>query len=175
MKIKKILYFFFILIFFLLFNIIFIAIRFFFESGIIFYQGLFSIATTALIFVPTFFIYKKFVVEMLGYFLFSIMLCYSFLITVPTLLDRSISLYILATIYAEKKINKEGIEDYFVKGFVKKNKAIDKRLQEQIFTKNIIINQDSYQITERGAIVNKLNIFLSNIYNTDKNYLKPRK
>jgi hypothetical protein len=112
---------------------------------------------------------------MLGYFLFSIMLCYSFLITVPTLLDRSISLYILATIYAEKKINKEGVEDYFVKGFVKKNKAIDKRLQEQIFTKNIIINQDSYEITERGAIVNKLNIFLSNIYNTDKNYLKPRK
>ena len=49
------------------------------------------------------------------------------------------------------------------------------RIEEQIFTKNIIINQDSYEITAMGAIVNKLNIFLSNIYNTDKNYLKSRK
>ena len=103
------------------------------------------------------------------------MVCYSFLITVPTLLDRSISLYILATISEERKINKEEIENYFVSGFVLKNKAIDKRLDEQIFTKNIIINNNNYEITNRGKVVNKLNIFFSNIYNTDKNYLQPTK
>ena len=172
---KKLLYFFLTLTFFLLFNLIFVTIRIFFASGIIFYQGLFSIVVTSLIIAPIFFIYKKFTLEIFGYFLFSIMFCYSFLITVPTLLDRSISLYILATISEERKINKEEIENYFVSGFVLKNKAIDKRLDEQIFTKNIIINNNNYEITNRGKVVNKLNIFFSNIYNTDKNYLQPTK
>jgi len=172
---KNILFnFFFVLSFFLIFNLIFIVIRNFFINGILFYQGLVSIIFAALLLIPIFIIKKNFL-EMLGYFLFSIMFCYSFLITIPALIDRSISLYILATVYEKEKISKEEIDNYFIKGFVIKNKAVNKRLEEQIFTKNIINNNGVYQITSRGILINKFNIMMSNLYRTEKNYLKPSK
>ena len=112
---------------------------------------------------------------MFGYFLFSMMFCYSFLITVPALLDRSISLYILATVYKKEKISESEINDYFINGFIKKNKAVNKRLEEQIFTKNISKNGKIYEITKNGILMHNLNVMLSNLYKTDKNYLSPSK
>jgi hypothetical protein len=112
---------------------------------------------------------------MFGYLLFSIMLSYSFLITIPTLLDRSISLYILATIYENEKMRKEEIDEYFISGFVLKNNATKKRLDEQILSKNIILNNEDYVITNNGKFIHKLNIIFSNIYKTNQNYPDTRK
>lgn len=157
-----------------MFNLIFISMRNFFTNGILFYQGLAAIVLTSLIFIPIFFVKNNFF-EMLGYFLFSMAFCYSFLITVPTLLDRSISLYILATVYKEEKISLNEINEYFFNGFIKKNRAVNKRLEEQIFTKNISKNEKNYQITNNGKLIHNLNIILSDLYKTDQNYLLPSK
>jgi hypothetical protein len=174
MKKKFLFYTFFLIFFFLTFNFIFITLRSFFTNGILFYQGLIAIVLTSLIFIPVFFKKNNFL-EMFGYFLFSMMFCYSFLITVPALLDRSISLYILATVYKKEKISESEINDYFINGFIKKNKAVNKRLEEQIFTKNISKNGKIYEITKNGILIHNLNIMLSNLYKTDKNYLSPSK
>ena len=157
-----------------MFNLIFITLRNFFTNGIIFYQGLVAIIFTSLIFIPVFFIKKNFL-EIFGYFLFSTMFCYSFLITIPALLDRSISLYILATVHNKEKISISEINKYFINGFIKKNQAINKRLQEQIYTKNITKNNEIYEITKSGILIHNLNIILSDLYKTDRNYLSPSK
>lgn len=168
------------ILYFLTLVIFFILLRQIQPSEIIFYQGLILLfISTVLVLTIIFALYK---VRFIDHVLFNCgvliviiasLLFYCFHITVPSLLDRSISLYIIGI--SQKKSNST-INDYrdqFYKGFIVKNKAIEKRLNEQIITGNVQCINDLCNLTEKGHEVYKLNNFLVILFNLDNKYVNP--
>mgnify|MGYP001078010169 CR=1 FL=1 len=79
----------------------------------------------------------------------------SFFATVPVVLERSISVHLLGTIFYESEpLTKAEVEDRFISGYVLQNDAMGKRLHEQLVSGNITTNDTGrYVITERGMRV----------------------
>jgi hypothetical protein len=104
----------------------------------------------------------------------SVLVMYAFHITVPSLLDRSISLYILGLTHEGSAFTETAYKDCFVRGFVEKNGAIEKRLAEQLRTGNIVLGKNGrYELTQRGVAIHALNTLLVQIFNTDRRYVDP--
>jgi len=79
------------------------------------------------------------------------LLGYVFAISVPTVIDRSLSFYIL------EKLDQRGggiqlasFEDVFTKEYVKEHRLVDVRLTEQQESGTIIIQDGCVKLTERG-------------------------
>jgi len=80
-----------------------------------------------------------------------ILLGYAFAISIPTVIDRSLSFYIL------EKLDQRGggiqlasFEDVFTKEYVKEHRLVDVRLTEQQESGTIIIQDGCVKLTERG-------------------------
>ena len=80
-----------------------------------------------------------------------ILLGYVFAISIPTVIDRSLSFYIL------EKLDQRGggiqlasFEDVFTREYVKEHRLIDVRLTEQQESGTIIIENGCVRLTERG-------------------------
>ena len=50
--------------------------------------------------------------------------------------------------------------------------AIGKRLDEQVKAKNIIKTDDKYYLSSRGKLITKVFGYVSDLYHTDRNFLK---
>lgn len=161
--------------------VIFIMERRFNPTDIIFYQGLklvviFFIGGFASVFIlnRTGAITYEATNNSYLIILLASLLFYCFHITVPSLLDRSISLYIIGV--SEKKTDST-IYDYrkqFYYGFIVKNQAVEKRLNEQIVTGNIECRRSTgCNLTKKGRIVYKLNNWLVGLFNLDDKYVNP--
>lgn len=159
-----------ILIFFVIFNIVFSLTRNFFENGILFYQGILTAFVTLIIFI-IFYLLKKIKIDY-NLLIASFFICYSYLITIPALLDRSISLYFLTLLDKKGTLTLNEIDQYFINDFVYNKGSSKKRLDEQQFSGNIRLENELYKINDNGRRINKLNGFLSKIYKTDQKYLK---
>lgn len=79
------------------------------------------------------------------------LLGYVFAISIPTVIDRSLSFYIL------EKLDQRGggiqlasFEDVFTKEYVKEHRLVDVRLTEQQESGTIIIQDGCVKLTERG-------------------------
>ena len=79
------------------------------------------------------------------------LLGYAFAISIPTVIDRSLSFYIL------EKLDQRGggiqlasFEDVFTKEYVKEHRLVDVRLTEQQESGTIIIQDGCVKLTERG-------------------------
>ena len=155
------------LILFIFFLIIFIASRIFLKLEIIFYEGIFIIVGVTFISMLL-----RFFKQMHTYFTF-FLFCYAFLITIPSLLDRSISLYILGLLHNEKIATLSELQNYYVSGFVYHNEAIEKRLNEQVRSGNIILVNGDYSLTKKGEVLFYFNQHLAVLFNTDINYTNP--
>jgi hypothetical protein len=152
---------------FIIFLVIFIASRIIFKLDIIFYEGIFIILCITL--VSLLFKFFKHIHTYITFFLF----CYAFHITIPSLLDRSISLYILGLLHEEKIVTLPELQNYYVSGFVFYNGAIEKRLNEQVRSGNINLVNGNYSLTKKGERLFYINQGLASIFNTNKNYTKP--
>ena len=152
---------------FIIFLVIFIASRMIFKLEIIFYEGIVIILGITLI--SLLFKYFKHTHTYLTFFLF----CYAFHITIPSLLDRSISLYILGLLHEEKIATLSELQNYYVSGFVYHNEAIEKRLNEQVRSGNINLANGNYLLTKKGESLFYINQGLASIFNTNKNYTNP--
>jgi hypothetical protein len=85
-------------------------------------------------------------------FLFS----YIFAISVPTVIDRSLSLYILEKIQQRGGgIQKQRFEEVFTREYVKEHRLMDVRLTEQLQSGTIVIQQGCVQLTAKGHWVAK--------------------
>ena len=98
----------------------------------------------------------------------SFFLLYSFMITFPSLSNRSISLSLLSNI--EENSIKGGltfneIEKSIVNDFIINGESIKIRLNEQIYSNNIYIENDKYLITKSGKRINNFNKFIIKIFN----------
>lgn len=152
---------------FIIFLTLFIASRIIFKLEIIFYEGIAIMLSITLVSVA--FRFFKQPQTYVTFFLF----CYAFHITIPSLLDRSISLYIIGILHEEKIATLSELQNYYVSGFVYHNEAIEKRLNEQVRSGNIAVENGNYSLSHKGVSLFNFNQYLAKIFNTNKNYTKP--
>jgi len=164
---------FFTFILFVIYLIFYILIRHYQPSEIIFYQGLELI----ILLIPLFYIILYYTLKnnesSLNICFTFFLLAYSFHITVPSLLDRSISLYILGLSNVQSYTSMESYKSAFYNGFIIKNEAIEKRVNEQINSGNLFCKLDQCILTPRGKVVHSINSTLVKIFNVDPRYVNP--
>lgn len=102
---------------------------------------------------------------------------YAFVITVPALLDRSISYFILNSVSANgaRGATKEEISKLFYEDYVIAQDAVGKRLHEQIVSGNVTRKDDHYVATARGRMIYTIHQSLIHVFNTDPRHLIPMK
>jgi len=76
---------------------------------------------------------------------------YSFHITIPTLIDRSISIYLLNQLdESGGKAPIAKLQDEFLEGYVGGYSVVCRRMAEQIESGNVVHDEDIYSLTPRG-------------------------
>lgn len=76
---------------------------------------------------------------------------YAFAISVPTVIDRSLSFYILEKLQQrDGGILLERFEDVFVKEYMVEHRLVDVRLTEQLQSGTIVIDRGCVRLTARG-------------------------
>lgn len=155
----------------------YIVVRKLYPASAIFYQGILILLFSAIIcFVLFYFVDKRLKCGMYVNSMaciISIFAAYSIHITIPSLLDRSISLYILGLTAENYANTKSEYERMFYEGFVQKNGAIEKRLDEQVLTGNLELENGRYKLTSRGTRLYKIDLFLANLFNVEPYYVSP--
>jgi len=80
-----------------------------------------------------------------------LLLGYGYAISVPTVLDRSLSFYILEKLDQRGGgIREEAFEDIFTKEYVKEHHLVEVRLTEQIESGTVLINNGCVMLTDKG-------------------------
>ncbi len=80
-----------------------------------------------------------------------VLIGYSFAISVPTVIDRSLSFYILEKLQQRGGgIKLSAIEDVFTKEYVKEHRLLDVRLTEQEQSGTLVIKDGCVKLTEWG-------------------------
>jgi hypothetical protein len=99
---------------------------------------------------------------------------YAVVIT-SSLLDRSISVYLIAIVAqsGERGLAKNELNKGFVRDFVNGEAAVDKRLQEQLASKDIVESNDRFFITERGRFVYDVNRALAKVLRIPATFTEP--
>ena len=168
---------------FSLFAVIFSLYRYYFQSSIIFYSGLKIIFLLLIFYAIFFYLFKRRIKirfqETLLHLCLFVFISYSFLITSPALLDRSISLVLISSIAESNNdgISKVDLQNIFLEHYVSGYHVIDKRLHEQLNGKTIQKIQERYFITAKGKRIYVANQFFATIFHIDKKLLVniPRK
>jgi hypothetical protein len=76
---------------------------------------------------------------------------YSLAISVPTVIDRSLSFYILEKLDQRGGgIRFDAFNDVFTKEYVKEHRLVDVRLTEQLESGTVVINDGCVKLTEKG-------------------------
>lgn len=79
---------------------------------------------------------------------------YGFAITVPTVIDRSLSFYILEKVQQSNDgIKLTSMPDLFRKEYMREHRLVDIRLTEQLESGTIRINENCVRLTPRGEFV----------------------
>lgn len=79
---------------------------------------------------------------------------YSFAISVPTVIDRSLSFYILEKLQQRGgAIKQESFEQVFTQEYVKEHRLVDVRLTEQLESGTIVIKNGCVKLTEKGGAI----------------------
>ena len=163
----------------LAFFALYILKRWTFPNPVVFYEGAFvGIFVFCFALIYCLHLYRTKRVELfrkwLSAALIQVLFSYSFIITFPALLDRSISLFIIASIAKiERPLEREVLVQHFKNGYVDKSFTVDKRLDEQLVSGNVEYIDDKIMITDRGRRLYRLNIFLASLFNISKKYVDP--
>lgn len=89
-----------------------------------------------------------------------LLLGYSFAISVPTVIDRSLSFYILEKIQQRGGgIKQSGFEEVFTKEYMPEHRLVDVRLTEQLSSGTIVIENGCVKLTEKGNRLAKMSRF----------------
>jgi len=106
--------------------------------------------------------------EKLQIFLIYLLIGYSLSISIPTIIDRSVSIYLIEKIKSNGGSVKKSALKELVKDYITELQVIEVRLTEQLKSGNIIIENECVKLTKRGKIVSWLT------YNFKK-YFLPKK
>jgi small basic protein len=81
---------------------------------------------------------------------------YSFAISLPTVIDRSLSFYILEKLDQRGGgIRFDAFNDIFTKEYVKEHRLVDVRLTEQMESGTIVVEGDCVKLTKKGRKIVK--------------------
>jgi hypothetical protein len=84
-------------------------------------------------------------------FLIWLLLGYAFAISVPTVIDRSLSFYILEKLEQRGGgIRQDAMKDVFTQEYLKEHRLVDVRLTEQMESGTIVIENGCVKLTEKG-------------------------
>lgn len=85
---------------------------------------------------------------------------YSFAISVPTVIDRSLSFYILEKLQQRGGgITQASFEEVFTKEYMKEHRLVDVRLTEQLESGTIIIENGCVKLTTKGQLIASVSRF----------------
>lgn len=146
------------LVFVIALGAIYVIHSWFFKVDVVFYSaiadGVYA-AVLTLIVASTFKWFRTYTTfEKLQAFIICLLLGYGFAISIPTVIDRSLSMYIL------EKLQQRGggiqlamFDSVFKDEYMKEHRLIDIRLTEQQQSGTIVIENDCVKLTEWGQIV----------------------
>jgi hypothetical protein len=142
-------------IFFVLMVGIFYVHVHFFPVNVLLYSAVFDgvlaavVAAAVLFWTRAYAVFSNF--EKLAMLLIWILSSYAMAITGPTIIDRSLSFYMLEKIAQRGGgIKLERFEDVFTKEYAKEHRLVDIRLTEQQASGTLTIDGDCVKLTERG-------------------------
>lgn len=102
-------------------------------------------------------------VEKLQLIIIWLLLGYSYAISVPTVLDRSLSFYILEKLDQRGGgIREDAFADVFTKEYMKEDRLVDVRLTEQAQSGTIIIRNGCVLLTDKGRRLAHFSKFFRN-------------
>jgi hypothetical protein len=143
------------------------------HTGVIFYEGLAICLVLSLINFGVLYYFRRGRGAHLIHTLLLFFFLYSINITIPALLDRSISYYIIGITANEGESNLEQYKTAFFNGFINNNGAIEKRLNEQVISGNIVCVDGACRLSDRGYMIYKANIYMASVLRLDTRYVKP--
>jgi hypothetical protein len=93
-------------------------------------------------------------------FFILLLIGYSFSISLPTVIDRSLSFYFLEKIKQhDGAINRNAMNEIFINDYMIEYKLVEMRLTEQLSSGTIEILDGCIILTERGYLVTKFSSF----------------
>ena len=148
-----------IVVFTVLGFVIYFSFTHVFVSGRLYYDGLIATSIAAFVFlilIATRSLERLTSLRATSPELFSsaiaaLFLVYSFHVTLPTIIDRSISLYVLSRIDQERGVTLEEMHNDFLAGYVSNYDSTCRRLEEQLVSGNVELRQGRYHMTQLGA------------------------
>jgi len=156
MKFVKFLAIFFLFLFILV--LIYVIHVNFFKVNVVFYSAIFDVILATIIMVMILLInnfFQEFTLfEKIQMCIICLLLGYSFAISIPTVIDRSLSFYLLEKIQQRGGgIEKSGFKDVFIKEYMLEHHLVAIRLTEQLESGTIIIENNCVKLTKKGEIL----------------------
>lgn len=166
---------------FVFFLVIYVLKRHLSPASIIFYEGIGIGAVSAALFVALFRYITSFrplsPVALKGIFLPFVslfLLNYAFIITFPTLLDRSISITLISVLdkAPEGRLTVSELNNAFLTRYVAGDTQTKKRISEQVATGNMRIDNDVVEITPRGRFFAQIHRLMARAFNIPRTYVE---
>lgn len=152
---------------------LFLAVKRNLNPGILFYEGIYSLIISSIIIYSFFYLFSareiNKLLNKLYLVLISFLIILNFHVAVITIVDRSISIFMINNL-------KNGTQDLEIlkKEFIEKfsSEAIDKRIYEQLEIGNVEIVDNKILLTPKGERFYRTFLFIQNIFNTDEVIIK---
>jgi hypothetical protein len=149
-------------------------------APIIFYEGIGIIAVLGAVAIAAAFLLdlrrpksQAFSSHVLSGIFLGMVTAYAFHITLPSLLDRSISMFVLSLL-RETSLSPAEVQCNFVEQFVIDSGALDKRVKEQVATGNIQAQGGQLSMTSRGRFMDSSWIFMADAFAVRKDFVEVR-
>lgn len=135
------------------------------HQKILFYRGIFLIFFLFFFFFLLIFFIKKIQPKhlYLSALIFSFSVNLSLFIILPVTFDRSITYYLLSTL-KEKPLSKNELNRLLINEYLLKNKALEKRLEEQKIIEMVEIKNNQVYLTHKGKIFLKFAKMIKKLY-----------
>ena len=134
------------------------------EVNVVFYSSLFDVLIASILMV--FFLLIKKNSNLLSPFevfiiaLLFLTLGYGYSISIPTVVDRSLSFYLLEKTHRMGGIKREALEEMVSKEYLKEFNVVDLRLTEQLHSGTIRIENQCIFLTPKGEVLSSISGFI---------------
>ena len=148
-----------------------IALHFIGGGHLVFYRGIVVILAIFTAFSTVLFFSKNNFYHNFPALCLAVALLYSFHITIPVILDRSISIQVMGTL-TKQPMEIKNLNEAFLQGYVDGYSTTCRRLNEQINTGNVVIKDGVVSLTKKGLAMQKIFNFIAEFLKVEDHYIK---
>ena len=93
----------------------------------------------------------------------------------PVTAERSISVFLLGYLneHSQTILTEQKITQAFTDKYLYEDKAVEKRLREQVVSGTVMVNGGGYKISERGRALMKVYALMADVFRIDKKLIFP--